>query len=125
MDIQEIIEKLRVSWSAETAFEASAWTPDNPARGQCAVSSLLVQDLLGGEIVRFAVEYHGAHEKHFANSVNGGLIDTTMSQYGGEGNFTLSASDLKEYSSLREKLLADKDTARRYGLLKERFNSVE
>lgn len=125
MDIHEIINTLRVSWSAETAFEASAWTPDNPARGQCAVSSLLVQDLLGGEIVRFAAEYKGEQEKHFANSVDGALIDVTRSQYGTEAVFATSTPNLEGFSSLREKLLADEDTARRYGLLKKQFALVD
>ena len=124
MDIQIIVEKLTNCWSAETAHEGSGWTPKNPARGQCAISSLLVQDLLGGELVRFEVEYRGTHEKHFANVSNGALIDVTRSQYGAEGVFRESIPDLTGFSSRRERLLSDLGTRRRYELLKERFYAL-
>ena len=125
MDIQLITSRLRRCWSAETAYPGTRWTGDNPARGQCAVSSLLVQDLLGGELVRFMVEYRGKQEKHFANSVGGVLIDTTRGQYGTEGVFVESVPNLEEFSDLRAKLLSDENTAHRYYLLKERFTSIK
>ena len=66
IDIHTLITALKRSWSAETAYDASDWSPQNPARGQCAVSSLVVQDYLGGELVRFASEFDGRKEKHYA-----------------------------------------------------------
>jgi len=40
---------IRSSWSAETTDE---WHPDEPSRHQCGVTALVVQDHLGGIIVR-------------------------------------------------------------------------
>ena len=85
----------------------------------------MVQDILGGDLVRFAVDNQGAHEKHFANVINGALLDVTRSQYGMEGTFTESMPDLAEFPNLRERLLSDIDTARRYKLLKQRFIALD
>ncbi len=118
MEIEKLTQALRASWSAETAYNPAEWSPENPARGQCVVSSLIVQDILGGELVRFAVEYRGNQEKHYANVVDGALIDVTRSQYGSEGTFVESMPDLGEFTSLRERVLSDADTVRRYELLR-------
>ncbi|SDW76096.1 hypothetical protein SAMN05444487_10630 [Marininema mesophilum] len=50
--IQRLLTILFSSWSAKTS---SLYTPDNPAKGQCGVTALVVQDLLAGEIVKTRV----------------------------------------------------------------------
>jgi hypothetical protein len=40
-------EALLKSWSINSS---SKWTKDNPAKGQCGVTALVVNDLLGGLI---------------------------------------------------------------------------
>lgn len=62
------------AWSIETS---SLWAPDNPARGQCGVTSLVVQDLFGGEILKTRTP----EGMHFYNRVNGARIDLTQSQF--------------------------------------------
>jgi hypothetical protein len=44
---------LRAAWGADTCdpHDLPDWRPDNPARGQCGVTALVVQDLLGGDLV--------------------------------------------------------------------------
>jgi hypothetical protein len=44
---------LRDAWGLDTCdpVDLADWGPDNPARGQCGVTALLVQDLLGGDLV--------------------------------------------------------------------------
>ena len=120
IDIHTLITALKHSWSAETAYDANDWSPQNPARGQCAVSSLGVQDYLGGELVRFASEFDGRKEKHYANVIEGALLDVTRSQFPDDAVLVVSHPDLGEFASLRERMLADEDTKRRYELLKER-----
>jgi hypothetical protein len=46
-DIEALI---RASWSEKTCdpVDLPEWSAENPARGQCAVTALVVQDLLGG-----------------------------------------------------------------------------
>ncbi len=46
-DVKEkrIYEALIRSWSIETS---SKWTTENPAKGQCGVTALVVQDIYGG-----------------------------------------------------------------------------
>ena len=69
-----LYERLRRSWSVETGRH---WRADNPASGQCGVTALVVQDLLGGEILKTDVD--GAW--HFYNQVGGKRMDFTMSQF--------------------------------------------
>ena len=52
-DERELREKLMSAWSIETGRK---WRSDNPACGQCSVTALVAQDLLGGEILKTLVE---------------------------------------------------------------------
>jgi hypothetical protein len=69
--LQAALEK---AWSAETS---SQWRPANPARGQCSVTALVVEDIMGGEIAKTDVD--GAW--HFYNLVDGKRLDFTQSQF--------------------------------------------
>ena len=66
--------RLQRSWSVETGRH---WRSDNPACGQCGVTALVVQDELGGEILKTAV--NGTW--HFYNWIKGSRVDFTMSQF--------------------------------------------
>lgn len=44
-----LLSAIRFAWSYETCDD---WDPADPAHHQCGVSSLIVQDYLGGTIVR-------------------------------------------------------------------------
>lgn len=44
-----ITDALLQSWSLQSS---SKWTKDNPAKGQCGVTALVVNDLFGGEIMK-------------------------------------------------------------------------
>jgi hypothetical protein len=45
VSIENVRDALYKSWSLESS---SKWTRENPANGQCGVTSLVVNDLLGG-----------------------------------------------------------------------------
>lgn len=66
--------RFRQSWSIETGRQ---WRIDNPAAGQCGVTSLVVNDELGGDILK--TDVNGAW--HFYNSIDGKRVDFTMSQF--------------------------------------------
>ncbi len=116
-----LTEALQKSWCKETSVAGEELPPNNPARGQCAVSSLVIQDYLGGDIVRVHVTGEGYDENHYFNCLEDGtIVDTTRMQYNGS---CVSMADhpkdfsSKAYSTMREWMLSDVDTAHRYELL--------
>ena len=70
----ELYRRLMRAWSSETG---SKWSSDNPACGQCSVTALVVQDLLGGEILKTKV----GGDWHFYNRIDGRRWDLTVSQF--------------------------------------------
>lgn len=121
--LDQLIAALHHAWSAETSYADTDWPSDNPARGQCVVSALVVQDYFGGELVRFAVS-GDFNEMHYANELEGVLLDTTRSQYRDAAvTFTPKPVELKGYPTVRAKRLADDETRQRYELLKSRVEA--
>lgn len=121
VEIERLIRTLRYVWQADTAFDASDWSKENPARGHCVVTALVVQEYLGGDLQRYEVS-GDVSETHYANVLPGGAIfDVTASQYDGRKVVLAPTStNLKGFRSIREKRLADTSTRRRYELLKSR-----
>ena len=70
----DLYDRLKTAWSAETA---SGSTSERPARGQCSVTALVVQDVLGGDILRTRT----TGGTHFYNMVDGVRWDFTISQF--------------------------------------------
>ena len=99
-------ERLSKAWSRETS---SLWSPGNPARGQCGVTSLVVQDVFGGQILKTVLQ----KGPHFYNSIEGRRFDFTASQLHGPIDYQDLPSDRDEamsdtnpgqYRSLRGRL---------------------
>lgn len=61
-------------WSIESS---SKWTPQNPAKGQCGVTALVVHDIFGGEIMKT----NTIGGWHFYNKIFGQRYDLTDSQF--------------------------------------------
>ena len=127
--LSDFTKALQESWSATTSYESDEnWWLENPARGQCVVSSLVVQDYFGGDIVRYAVTGDGVDETHYFNVLDGGtVLDTTRSQYKDKKvNMIEKPIDLAKnnFSSVRERCLADKETNYRYTLLQEKVKAL-
>ncbi|MCC3769857.1 hypothetical protein [Streptomyces sp. UNOC14_S4] len=86
--LTDIERAIRSSWSAETCtpeFRShSHWTEDNPARDQCGVTALVLNDLLGGELIRGEVHVDGERvDYHWWNRLGMGIeIDLTREQFG-------------------------------------------
>ncbi|MEV7833855.1 alpha/beta hydrolase [Streptomyces subrutilus] len=78
---------IRAGWSAETSEPADlskvAWNADNPAWGQCDITALVVQDLVGGDLVLGEVFLDGRQEGyHWWNLLPGGIrVDLTREQF--------------------------------------------
>ena len=122
--LRDIVKAFEASWRADTAYNESDWTEENKARGQCVVSSLVVQDYLGGDLLRYSIEAENLSETHYINQLDDGtLIGTTGKQYVVPVSSRLKRMDLRGFSSAREKMLFDEDTRIRYELLKARVGS--
>ena len=53
ISIDDLKTAIEASWDASTSFCADEWTRANPTRGQCVVTSLLVQAYFGGELRKY------------------------------------------------------------------------
>lgn len=107
-----MVEALRRAWCKDTSSVPDEWSPANPARGQCAVTALVVQDLLGGTLLRITV----SGESHYFNQLpDGELLDLTLSQFEAPS----IGAHCEERS--REYVLSYPATVARYSTLLGRF----
>lgn len=99
---------IREAWRASTSAVPEEWSPINPARGQCAVTALVVQDHCGGRLCRAIVN----GESHYWNILDDGTeIDLTKDQF---ERFAPSEVEFRD----RDYVLSFPDTRRRYELLR-------
>jgi hypothetical protein len=79
-------DALRKSWGRDTCdpVDLADWHAGNPARGQCGVTVLVVNDLLGGDLVLAEVSYADGRKQgvHYWNRI--GLLDIDLTR----GQFT-------------------------------------
>ena len=125
ISLELVINALHKSWTKDTCYDRSDWSEDNPARGQCVVSSLVIQKYFGGELLRYKVTGAATDETHYCNSLaDGTLVDATASQYTQPMTFEALPVNLKGYATVREKRLAEESTRSRYELLLSRVETV-
>lgn len=68
--------RLETLWDEETS--AGGYTPELPSTGQCAITSMIVQDILGGELLRVM----NVGISHYFNRLEDGTeIDLTRDQF--------------------------------------------
>ena len=74
---------IRACWTVDTSDDADEWSPENPSRGQCDITSLVVHDLLGGELLAADVYRDGERvEAHMWNRLASGIeVDLTRDQF--------------------------------------------
>jgi hypothetical protein len=82
----EIEAAVRASWGPDTSFASADYLArgsGQPSRGQCGTTALVIQDLLGGDLMVADVEYEGRVEGvHYWNVTTGGLeLDLTRDQF--------------------------------------------
>jgi deoxycytidylate deaminase len=124
VSVEELTKCLQESWSKETSADPENWSPDNPAWGQCAVTTLVAQDFLGGAITRLDLS-HAPHPKiaamrsHYFNNIDGHDRDFSASQFPDGKNYyrdLLTAENVSQKS--RGYLFANEETKRRYKRLR-------
>lgn len=106
-EVQKIIE---LSFSKETCYPGlqDFYDESNNSLGHCAVVALVVNDFVGGKIMRCIVD----NISHYYNFINNNIIDLTVDQFDG---FIPDYSKGEERT--REYLLSSPDTKNRYLLL--------
>lgn len=116
--VRRLYRALLSCWSIETCtprFRPN-WSPENPTLGQCAITSFLVQDLMGGEVYGVPLEDGGYH---CFNTAEGHTFDLTSEQFRGRPVNYASA-----VLQSREVQFADRGKFERYLLLKEKLLSA-
>ena len=104
---------LEAVWSPETSSQPAEWSRANPAIGQCAVTALILQDELGGELLRAMV---GPVSHYWNRLPTGEQLDWTRQQ------FSNPPIELVGEVRSRQSLLANEETARRYSRLRSSLN---
>ena len=119
MYFDELENILRISWNAETCCPPlrDKYDGSNPSLGQCAITTLIVHDFIGGKIMRCMTK----EGSHYYNRIGDTIIDLTKDQFNGEFiDYKNSEERTREY------LLSNEDTKNRYLLLqsivKDNFN---
>ena len=107
---------IREAWGRDTSDDPDEWSEENPARGQCAVTALLVRELLGGDILVASVLRDGRRiERHAWNRLPSGLtLDLTREQFVNGERFGEPAVEEPQfthlhperYATLRARVLA-------------------
>jgi ADP-ribose pyrophosphatase YjhB (NUDIX family) len=86
--LTELERAIRSSWGMWTAdpVDQPSWSSTNPARGQCASTALIVQDMLGGQLLIADVDHQDGSRQgvHYWNRLATGMeLDLTREQFTG------------------------------------------
>jgi hypothetical protein len=84
--VEDVEAALRASWSPASCdpSDLADWSAENPARGQCGVTALVLQDHLGGELmIGDVVHADGTRQGvHYWNRLpDGREVDLTWEQF--------------------------------------------
>lgn len=83
--IDELRQHFLAAWGADTCYAhmSDEWTPERPSRDQCGMTALVVQDILGGDLVHAEVHVDGAQVgHHYWNRLpDGSDVDLTSDQF--------------------------------------------
>jgi len=116
MDIETLERAMRESWNKDTCYPpwANKWTFENPARGQCAVTALIVQDYFGGELL-YCRRYN-----HYWNKLpNQKEVDFTRCQFPVGTVLCIDGIETRDHVLNSESAIRAL-TSQRYQLLKNR-----
>lgn len=107
MKIKELKQLLILSWEKETCSPGlrDEWNQDNPSLGQCAITALILNDFLGGKIMRCMT----SSGSHYYNIIDNRIIDLTIDQFLGEIPDYINGEE-----RTRDYLLSNEDTRNRY-----------
>lgn len=118
MDLHILETICQEIWSMDTCYPAcrDQRSENNAALWQCAITSLLIQDYFGGNIV------YNQYKNHYRNIIDGCHIDFTLSQFKENDNIHTTYVHVTRDDVLSTNGAKKADTYTRYMLLK---SSVE
>ena len=81
--LAQLEQAIRESWRPDTADRDDGWSPENPSRGHCDVTSLVVNDFVGGDLLASDVYLNGERiMAHMWNRLPSGIeVDLTRDQF--------------------------------------------
>lgn len=116
--LDKLYELFSKAWSEQTCAPRlrNLWNKNNITVGQCSITSLIIQDIYGGEVYGVPLEDGGFHCFNF---IDGIIFDLTSSQFGDvKLNYTL------KYKQNKDEQLLNEDKKARYILLKNQVLEV-
>ena len=135
---ERLEEALVNSWTRTTSSDPENWDEENPAYGQCAVTAAVVQDYLGGRIEwrKILIEDNSEFEdyfdeeervSHYINRIDGHNMDFTEEQFPYDHSVLFIPEEYHEkmegFERVRDYLLFNDSTYRRYAALKDRVDT--
>ncbi len=86
LTLEQVRAAIVTSWSIETCdpVDVPDWADSNPARGQCGVTALVVNDIFGGELLISEVHLTDGYRQgfHYWNRLpSGEEVDLTREQF--------------------------------------------
>lgn len=85
LTVDELRDRFLAAWGPDTCYPhmREEWNPANPARDQCGMTALVVQDVLGGDLILAEVHVDGAQVgHHYWNRLpDGSEVDLTADQF--------------------------------------------
>ncbi len=121
--LQKAIEK---SWCRQTCYAPENWKTSNPSYGQCAVTSCIVQDYMGGQILwcQALNSNNLVAQDHYFNQVADEYIDFTKGQFPPKTIFTKAEPKTKGFTTTRAFILSYQKTHDRYLILRDKVQKA-
>lgn len=125
MDVSDLEKALLSSWCRESSQDSQNWSPNNPAYGQSEVTVLIVNDYMGGVILKSKVILpDNKQTSHYFNLAKGKEIDLTLRQFPQGTKLTEFISIVNGHNSIRDYILANASTKNCYETLKKRVENL-
>ncbi|MFW5887961.1 MAG: YunG family protein [Bacteriovoracia bacterium] len=116
MDKKNLLQlALYRSYSQKTAYPGY-WNKENPYIGQCAVTAMVVNDFLGGDIAK--IKLPNLSTSHYFNIIDSKVVDLTSKQFSWEYKLDYSNSIVKRREDIRGSNIEN-----RYKILKKKVDS--
>lgn len=113
METVAFFDAIQRAWCRSTSADPEGWNEALPALGQCAVTALVVQDGLGGDLLRSVI----CGVSHYWNRLDGGgEIDLTRGQFPHDAEFIQEPE-----TRSRDYVLSFPATRERYEILRKRM----
>lgn len=116
--LEELFEILLRCYEKQTAYPPCQNDYDkinNPTSGQCAITSVIVQEIFGGTIHEITVT---EDMTHLFNLISGRVVDLTCDQF---TLFDIPLNYDNNREVVREECLSNENTNKRYMLLKKKL----